>query len=210
VSLIAVVSFKGFDSMSKLRGVRDQIISDLQDMQSWARSGKLVNLCLKSGDVDTSGPNMGICKINGDCTSSNCSPAFPPGGYGIYFNSIKRKYILFADINNNQYYNPYEKLIDSEKALPSGITFYDYGSYGDRPSYRSIGSQTYNINNFPLYIVFTANGSINILSDASPYNNIVQRIPISMSSTEQTERVYLNQVSGLIYGETDSIEPKGT
>lgn len=228
VSMIAVVSFRSFDSSSRLRGTRDAIINDLQDMQSWARNGRLVNFCQDASGTPESG--KGICigdSINGCstaestcCTSSTyiCKPGLPTGGYGIYFDQTNKKYVLFADIfnsgsdlgcGNSCVSGTAEILLGSERSLPSSMG-YNISYY--RYSYES-GFTTHS-NNFPVQVIFQNDGKI-LIKDNSALNSTscVEKIGIcnlNGSLCETSNYIYVNSISGLIYGDSDHLEAAGS
>src|SRR3989344_3082816 len=207
IGWIAVVSFRGFDQTSKLRGARDQVIGALQDMQSWARSGTLVNICLLDSDnitIDSVNSPRGICTTDSGCHAlSNCAPAVPPGGYGIYFDQVNGKYILFADIFTSSplgYNDPIEKLIDGEKILSSNIQF----GLGTDAKWKDIyGGEHSSI--YPIQVIFLNDGTISVLDTNSLRT---QKIPLILSTA--TAYVNINKLSGLIYGDTDNLEPSGS
>lgn len=211
ISTIAVVSFRGFDQTSKRRGARDQIIGDLQDMQSWAQSGTMVNICVSGGDIDLTGINRGICKDSSECTSNTCLLSTPPGGYGVYFDRVNNTYILFADIFNSsgkEGYHPEsasdkEALIDGIKNLPASFAFGNPNS-----NYYNL-SNVLSCNSFPLQIIFHLDGSAAIGgSGGMNYNIKIQKIPVVEVSSGVTAEIFVNRISGLIYSDTDSILPQ--
>ena len=212
VSMIAVLSFRSLDASGRLQGTRDTIINDLQDMQSWARNGRLVNFCQDASGTAEAG--KGICSSDAHCTASTytCKPGLPAGGYGIFFDQINRKYVLFADIfnigidlgcGNSCGSGTNEVLLDGERNLPNEILFGNVGNY------RNLDQSSFtNISNFPIQTIFYNDNNITVKDANGPKTQIVERIPISYSSN--TVNVYVNTVSGLIYGDSDHLEAAGS
>jgi prepilin-type N-terminal cleavage/methylation domain-containing protein len=57
-----------------------------------------------------------------------CGNIFPPGGYGIYMRDtpiVQRTYILFADMDNDQKYNPVQDIQIEEIILENKVGIYD-------------------------------------------------------------------------------------
>jgi len=201
ISAISVVSFRGYDKQNRVRGVRDTVMNDLQDMQSFAQIGKLTQMCVDANKKPVTSGSWGTCTQNSECGADTCEHSLSGGGYGIKFEG-GTTYKLFVDINNSKSLDDDEILSDGTKTLSANTSFVVAPSYTHLYSYPDLPAEQY-----PITIIFPlSNNTIFISNGNSALASIyirIQEIRIQdISEPSNSSAFSLNLKSRIIYDDT--------
>ena len=208
ISAISVVSFRGYDKQNRVRGVRDTVMNDLQDMQSFAQIGKLTQMCVDEYKKPVKSGTWGVCTQNSECDASPsaCEHALPEGGYGIRIDG-GTTYKLFVDINNNQSLDDDEILLDGTKTLSANTSFVSTPSYTHLYPFQDPKPAE----QYPITIIFPFNNNIIFISNGSSelaggYIRI-QEIKIQdISEPSNSSAFSLNIKSRIIYDDAAPVK----
>ncbi len=208
ISAISVVSFMSYDKENRVRGARDIVMSDLQDMQSFAQIGKLSQMCVDAIKKPVkSGVKWGICAQDSDCDTASfhtCEYSLPEGGYGIRFEG-GMAYKLFVDINNNKSLETNEMVVDGSKTLSGNTNFIS------TPTYINFNNQKVG-QLYPITIIFALNNQIAFISDGGNQsgNSDIRIQEIRINNGSNSSAFFLNKKSRIIYDDKAQVQPGGS
>ncbi|MDP3244919.1 MAG: GIY-YIG nuclease family protein [bacterium] len=116
ITVMAVPNFRQAMWRNELRSGADEIIAQMRSAQNMSLAGKTAGFC--NGGVNDKKP----CQADEGCPQGLCVKQVPLGGYGVRFNqATPQSFIVFADLNNNHFYDPEEDLLNSPLSVPSSV-----------------------------------------------------------------------------------------
>lgn len=199
---LVIVNFRHGNKDADLRDAATALVQNIRSLQSWAASGKEINVC-GTGIVNKP------CNSDVDCGGGSCDNSLiPTGGYGIKLLKATNvvDYQLFIDTDGcERYTGNNEDLINGKIFLPTNVQISDVSIIDADPI--EAAELVFQPPTGKIYLnAICSNGAICSSTGICPGGGTLQnyqnakelKITLMHSETTKTQDIIVNTISGKI------------